>query len=186
MEFSVAVDVEVFIGDHVGDDEGLDFGEGAILGPLGGEMASAVEGVGGGPGTDGLFAIVEDQPDAVALGRVRAKVVADLDEQSCSGGTVVGSDEADVLERVVGLVVAGQDDDAVLLARIAHDEVAHGEQAGGGAGGEAVDLEVALGCFGGEVRLDELFGFGVVGRADPPMGSDVEDTASSGRRRPVR
>ena len=44
-------------------------------GPLGGEMAGAVEGVGGGPGLDGLFTVVEDQPDAVALGRMGTEVL---------------------------------------------------------------------------------------------------------------
>jgi hypothetical protein len=30
------VDVEVFVGDHVGDDEGFYFGQGAVGGPFGG------------------------------------------------------------------------------------------------------------------------------------------------------
>ena len=77
-------------------------------------------------------------------------------------------------ERVVGLVVAGEDDDAVFLAGVADDEVAHVQQAGGGAGGEAVGLEVALGDLGLEVVLDEGFGLGVAGRADEALGRDVE------------
>ncbi len=102
------------------------------------------------------------------------KVVADLNEQGGGGRTVVGSDEVDVFEPVVGLVVAGQDDDAILLSGEAHDVVAHGQQADGGAGGEAVCLEVALGGFGFEVVLDELLGLEVVRRADPAVGGGGE------------
>ena len=157
------VDVEVLVADHVGDEEGLDLAESAVVGPLGGEMARAVERVGGGPLFDGLFAVVEDQPDGVALGRMRAEDIADLDQQRAGGGAVVGSVELDVAQRVVGLVVAGEDDDAVFFAGIFDDEVAHRLQAGGRAGGEGVGLEVALGGFGGEVLLDELLGLRVAG-----------------------
>jgi len=171
-----AVDVERLVADHVEDDEGLDFGDGAVLGPLGGEMACAVEGVGGAPGLDGLFTVIEDEPDAIALGRIGAEVFAQLDEHGGGAGPVVGSDEVYVLEGVVGLVVGGEDDDSVLLAGIAHDVVAHGDGADGGVGGgEAVGLEVAVGDFRGEVRFDELFGGGVAGRAAPALGGCGEE-----------
>ena len=44
---------------------------------------------------------------------MRAVVLADGDEQGSGAGSVVGTDEVDVLERVVGLVVRDKDDDAV-------------------------------------------------------------------------
>ena len=78
--------------------------------------------------------------------------------------------KADVLEGVVGLVVGGDDDYAVFFAGVAHDEVAHGEQTDGGAGGEFVGLEVAFGGFLGEVGFDEGLGLGVAGRADVSLG----------------
>ena len=160
----LVVDVEVFVGDHVGDEEGLDLAEGAVVGPLGGEVAGAVEGVGLRIQLlDGLFAVVEDEPDGVALGRMDAEDVADLDEEGGGGGSVVGSVELDVAQRIVGLVVAGEDDDAVFLAGEFDDVVAHRLETGGSAGGEGVGFEVALGGFGGEVLLDELFGFEVAG-----------------------
>ncbi len=155
------VDVEVLVGDHVGDEEGFDLAQGSVVCPASGEVAGAVEGVGGAPGFDGLFAVVEDEPDGVAFGRVGAEYVADLDEEGCGGGAVVGSVEVDVAERVVGLVVAGEDDDAVAFAGIFDDEVVHRLEAGGCIGGEGVGLEVALGGFGGEVLLDELLGLRV-------------------------
>ena len=83
---------------------------------FGGEMAGAVERVGGAPLLDGLFAVVEDQPDGVALRRMSAEDVADLDQQRSGGGAVVGSVELDVAQRIVRLVVADEDDDAVFLA----------------------------------------------------------------------
>jgi hypothetical protein len=67
-------------------------------------------------------------------------------------------DEVDVLERVVGLVVRGQDDDAVFLAGEANNIVAHGLDADRSVGGELVGDEVALGGFRSEVLLDELLG----------------------------
>ena len=100
---------------------------------------------------------------------------ADLDEQGGGGGAVVGSVEVDVAEGVVGLVVSGEDDDAVFFAGEADDVVVHRLETGGGAGGEGVGFEVALGGFGGEVLLDELFGFGVAGRAVEALGGDVEE-----------
>jgi hypothetical protein len=67
-----------------------------------------------------------------------AEVGSDLDEQGGGAGSVVGADEGDVAERVVGLVVGGEDDDAVFFAGEADDVVAHGLRAGGGVGGELV------------------------------------------------
>ena len=118
----LVVDVEVLVADHVGEEECLDFFEGAVAAPLGGEVAGAVEGVGGGPGLDGLFAVVEDEPDGVSLGRMGAEVGADPDEQGSGAGSVVGADEGDVFEGPVGLVMAGQNDYRIFFAGEA-DEV---------------------------------------------------------------
>ena len=145
---AVEVDVQVLVTDHVGVEQGLDAWEGAVLRPAGGEMAGAVGGVLRGPGFYGLFAVEEDEPDAVARGRMGAEVLANFDEQGRGAGAVVGPDEGDVLEGVVGLVVVGEDDDPVLLDWIGagelDDQVVHRLQAGGGGGGEAVDLEAVV------------------------------------------
>src|SRR5882757_3658943 len=106
---------------------------------------------------------------------MRAEDVADLDEQSSSGGTVVGTKKLDVAQRVIGLVVADENDDAVFFARIFDDVVAHCLKTGGRAGGEGVGFEIALGCFGGEVLLDELLGFEMAGRAVESLGCDLEE-----------
>ena len=106
-----------------------------------------------------------------------AEVSAELDQQSGGAGAVVGSEEGDVAQRVVGLVVAGEDDDAVFFAGILDDVVAHGLDAGRGAGGEVVGLEVALGGFGLEVLLDEVFGGEVAGRAVVALGRDLRGIA---------
>ena len=77
----VAVDVQVLVADHVGDDKGLDLLERPVLRPLRRKMPRAVQRVAIAPRLDSLFTIVEDQPDAVALRRMRAQVVAKLDQQ---------------------------------------------------------------------------------------------------------
>ena len=64
---------------------------------------------------DGLFAVVEEEPDAVALGWMGAEVDAEGDEEGGGGGAVVGSYEVNVFEGVVGLVVGGDDHDAVFF-----------------------------------------------------------------------
>ena len=111
----VGVDVEVAVADHVGEEEGFDVAEGAVLGPFGGEMAGAVGVVVALPFFDGFFAVVEEEPDGVALGRVGAVVLAERDEEGGGAGAVVGADEGDVAEGVVGFVVGGEDDDAVFF-----------------------------------------------------------------------
>src|SRR5271155_5750085 len=103
-----------------------------------------------------------------------------LDEQGRGGGAVVSSVEVDVAEGIVGLVVAGEDDDAVFFARIFDDVVGHRLKTGGGGGGEGVGDEVALGGFGGEVLLEELFGFSVAGRAVEALGGYVEELFCEG------
>ena len=76
---------EVLVADHVG----LDALQSAVGVPLGGKVPGAVEGVASGPLIrvvgrlrNGLFAIVEDESDGVALGRVCAEVLAERDEQA--------------------------------------------------------------------------------------------------------
>jgi len=76
-----------------------------------------------GPQSDGLFAVVKDQTTEYLQADARRRTFADLDEQSSSGGTVVGTVKLDVAQRVVGLVVAGEDDDAVFFAGYFDDVV---------------------------------------------------------------
>src|ERR1700679_2871836 len=138
-------------------------------------MAGAVEGVGTTPALDGLFAVVEDQPDGVAFGRVGAEDVANLDEQGRGGCSVVGSVKIYVAKRVVCLVVRGEDDYAVAFAGEAHNEVVHGLEASGGICGEGIGLEVAVGDFGREGLLDELLGLEVPRGAVEPLGGDLKE-----------
>src|ERR1700751_4227240 len=89
------VDVQVFVPAHVGDEKGLYLRERPIVGPLGCKVTRSVEGVGGGPAFDGFFAVVEDEPDGVALGRMKAKDIADFDQQSGGRSAVISSIELD-------------------------------------------------------------------------------------------
>ncbi len=174
------LDVHLLPADHVGHDEGLDVADGAVHGPLGGDVADAVELVGADHAlaADGLFAVVEEQPDGVALGRVLAIVLAERDEQGGGACAVVGADEVNVLEWVVGFVVAGEDDELVALAGVGagefDDVVRHTDRPYRCAGGEGVGDEVASGGLGLEVVADEGLGSGVAGRADEALRCDVD------------
>ena len=124
MELVFALDVEVLVADHVGEEEGLDLAERAVAAPSRGQMAAAVGGVGARPALDGLFAIEEDQPDGVAVelsrGRLRgfgAQPVGDGHKQAGGGSAVVGADKVDGAQRVVGFVVRAEDDDARSFCR---------------------------------------------------------------------
>ena len=98
------------------------------MGPLCSKVSRPVEGVGWTPLFDGLFAIEEDEVDAVTDGRMGAEVLAEGDEEGGGAGSVVGTYEVDVFEWIVGLVVGAEDDDAVFP---------------GGAGGREFDDDVA-------------------------------------------
>ncbi len=104
-----------------------------------------------------------------------AKDVADLDQQGRGGGAVVGSVELDVAQRIVRLVVGGEDDDAVFLAGIFDDVVVHRLETGRRAGGKGVGFEISLGGFDGEVLLDELFSLQVAGRAVEALGCNLQE-----------
>jgi hypothetical protein len=113
---------------------------------------------------------------------VGAEVDAQFHEESTGAGSVVRADEVDVFERVIGLVVAREDDYAILLAGIAHDEVVHRHGADGSVGrGEVVGLEVAAGDLGREVCLDELLSFNVAGRAEETLRGGVDVLPGEGK-----
>ena len=95
--------------------------EGSIAAPFGGEVPAAISGVGARPALESLFAVKKDQPDRVAVELFAAcglgmKPVADGHQQAGGGGAVVGADEVDVAERVIGFVVRAENDDAGLFA----------------------------------------------------------------------
>jgi hypothetical protein len=76
-------DVEVLVADHVRDDEGLDAIQSAVGVLFGGKVTGAVEGVRSRPLSrvvgrvrNSLFAVVEDEPDRVAIRPMCAEVLA--------------------------------------------------------------------------------------------------------------
>src|ERR1700721_1649920 len=62
-----ALNVEILVADHVGQNKGLDFRQRSVTSPLRCKMTAAVGRVRGRPGLNGLFAVEEDQPDGVAI-----------------------------------------------------------------------------------------------------------------------
>ena len=144
-----ALDVEILVADHVGEHEGLDAAESSVAAPFGCEVAAADRwSRSADQCSNGFFAVEEDQPHGVAFELFAAAVCAQLvgDGHQQAGGcrAVVGADEVDVAQRVVGLVVGGEDDDAVFFAGEAHDEVAQGDRADGGVGGEGVFFKLVV------------------------------------------
>src|SRR5208282_3733969 len=146
----VADDVEVGITDHVHHHERFDLLERAVSLPLLGEMARTVKTVGIGPGLDGFFAVGPDQPDAVAIAlfsrssaRTRVAQLVGVFEQDGGGrAAVVGAYEPGIAQRVDRVVVAEDDDDAVLGAGKFRDDVADGKFAFHSVGGEDIVFDL--------------------------------------------
>ena len=89
------------------------------------------------------------------------------------GSAVVGADEVDVAQRVVGFVVRAEHDDAGLFACKTHDEVAHGHGTDGRRGCESVFFKLVV-CTE-KVGAEELLGFDVAGAGGPtrPDGGEL-------------
>ena len=61
-----------------------------------------------------------------------AELGGDFQHESDVGAAIVGADEAGVAQGIVGVVMTGEDDDAVFFAGEFGDDVVHREGAGGG------------------------------------------------------
>ena len=105
-------------------------------------------------------------------GGLGAKLVGDGHQQAGGGSAVVGADEVDVAQRVVGFVVRAEHDDAGLGAGKTHDEVAHGHGADGRVGGEGVFFKLVVGAE--EMRAEEVLGFDVAGAGGPARADGGE------------
>ena len=159
----IAQNIQILVADHVGQHEGLNAAQGSVFAPASGQVAAAIGGVGAGPGMDGFFSVEKDQPHRVAVEGLAAQLVGYGHEQAGGRSAVVGAHKVDVLKPVVGFVVGGQHDDAVLLAGEAHDEVAHGHRPDGRVGGERILFELVV----LELVAQELFGLQVAGAGGP-------------------
>ena len=71
-----------------------------------------------------------------------AQMIGDFKQQANVAAAIVGADEGGVLERKVGVVVAGQDDDAIFLAGELGDDVVHRKGTGGGFHVELILLDL--------------------------------------------
>src|ERR1039458_796361 len=142
----VAVDVEIGIADHVHYHERFYLLERAFFFPFLGQMAGAVETVGVGPLPHRFFAISPDEPDAVAIAlfsRSPAAQLVGVFEQDGGGrAAVVGADVSDIAQRVVGVVVAEDSDDAIFCAGKFSDDVVDREVAFYGVGGKGVVFDL--------------------------------------------
>src|SRR5208283_2119848 len=116
----VALNVQIGVADHIHNHERFDLLQRAIFLPFFGQMAGAVDAVGVAPGLHGFFAVGPDQPDAVAIALLIAQSDAQLvgvfKQDGGRRSAVVGAHVSDIAQRVVGVVVAHDDDDAVFRA----------------------------------------------------------------------
>src|ERR1700733_6093418 len=108
-------------------------------------MAGAVETVRVRPFADGFFAVGPDEPDAVAVtlfARRDAQLIGEFEEDRGGRAAVVSAKVSDIAQRVVGVVVAEDDDDAVFSAGKFGNDVAYGKLPFHGVGGEGVVFDL--------------------------------------------
>src|ERR1700733_10141932 len=110
-------------------------------------MAGAVETVRVRPFADGFFAVGPDEPDAVAVtlfARRDAQLIGEFEEDRGGRAAVVSAKVSDIAQRVVGVVVAEDDDDAVFSAGKFGNDVAYGKLPFHGVGGEGVVFDFLM------------------------------------------
>ena len=117
---------------------------------------AAVEAVGGGPILYCFFAVGPEQPHAVAFALLAAKLVGQFEQDGGGGAAVVGADVAGIAQRIVGVVVAGDDDHAVARAGKFGDDISHRKFAFGSVGGEGVVFHVIVLQVGEDVVFELL------------------------------
>ena len=105
---------------------------------------------------------VHSEPDAVAFALLAAQLVGEFEQDGGGRAAVVGAYVAGVAQRIVGVVVAGDDDDAVARAGKLGDDVAHGKLAFGRVGGEGIVFDLVV----FQVRQDVVFELLVIRAAD--------------------
>ena len=89
---------------------------------------------------DGLFCIIPHQPDAVAVVRLSPQLIGNLQQHPAGGSAIVGTDVGGVTERIIRVVVAGDDDDAIFRTGEFADDVVN-RYLPSGVGGEDVVVD---------------------------------------------
>src|ERR1700691_1813481 len=91
-------------------------------------MAIAVKTIAVRPGFNGLFTVRPDQPDAIALALFSrfpaAQPIGKLEQDGGRRSTVVGTHISDITQRVIGVVVTHDDNNAVFGAGKFRNDVA--------------------------------------------------------------
>src|SRR5713101_2959799 len=90
-------------------------------------MARAVKAVGSGPSLDRFFAVGPDEPNAVAIALFAAQLVGVFEQDGGGRAAIVRAYVSGIAQRVVGVVVAEDDDDAIFCAGKFGDDVADWE-----------------------------------------------------------
>src|ERR1017187_7420159 len=110
-------------------------------------MAGAVNAVSVGPGLNRFFPVGPDQPDAVAIALFLAQLVGEFEQDGGGRSAIVGAYVSGIAQRVVGVVVAEDDDDAVFCAGKFGDDIAYRELPFWGVGGKSIIFHLHLFAF---------------------------------------
>ena len=160
----VALNVEIGIADHIGQQESLDLLERTVILPFLGEVARTVQAVAIRPLLHRLFPIGPEQPHAVTIAFLAAQLIGDFEQNRGGRPSIVRPNVSRVAQRVIRVVVARNDYDAVLRARILGDDIADWEFPLRRVGGEAVVFDLVTLEMGNDVLL-QLFMIGAADRA---------------------
>src|SRR5713226_2766016 len=107
-------------------------------------------------GFDALLGIVPHQPDAVAVALLPPKLICEFKEQRAGGSAVISSHEACVAQRIIRVVMAGDNDDPVFRSGKLGDDVMDGKLSFGRVGGEGVVLDLVAFEMGEQIVFDLL------------------------------
>ncbi len=117
------LELEVLVANHVGENHGTDAA--ALLFKADGEVAAAVEAVGGGVGVVALFSIEEGDEDVVLEARRSGEDSGEFEHKAGGAAAVVGALEVGG-DSGLGIVVGEQDDPFVACAFDFAEDVVEG------------------------------------------------------------
>src|ERR1039458_6579411 len=110
------------------------------------------------------------QPYAGAFAGLAAELIGEFQQERAGRAAIVGADIGCVAQRVVGVVMTGDDDDAVFGPGKLADDVMDGKLAFGSVGSERVVFDRVALQMGGDVVLD----FPVISAANGPRAEGYD------------
>src|SRR5580700_9653629 len=164
----IALNIQIGISNHIRQQECLDFLQGSVGLPFIFQMANAIQAVVEKRdflvGLYRFFGVVPHQPDAVAVARFAAELIREFQQQRAGGTAIIRSYERCLPERVIRIVMAGNDNDAILRSGKLGDDVVDWKLAFRRVGSERVVLDLVA----PEVSEEIVFDLLMIGAAKRP------------------